>query len=102
RAFGVSLVFNILLNLALLPHYGFQAAAAITIASELFEGALFYVYLRRSLGSAAWPVALWKLWVSGAVMAAVALAGWHFSPYLASVAGLVGYGISLAVLHPFN
>jgi O-antigen/teichoic acid export membrane protein len=102
RAFGISLVFNVALNLLFLPRFGFQAAAAITIASELFEGALFYLYLRHSLGGAAWPRALWQLWVSGAVMAAVALALWHINPYLATVAGLAVYGGALIVLRPFS
>jgi hypothetical protein len=35
-------------------------------------------------------------------MAGVALAAWHFNPYLAALAGLAGYGISLAVLRPFT
>ena len=102
RAFAISLVFNIVLNLLLLPRYGFQAAAAITIVSELFEGALFYVYLRSSLGSAAWPAALWQLWVSGAAMVGVALAVWHINPYLAAVVGLAAYGLCVVVLRPFN
>jgi O-antigen/teichoic acid export membrane protein len=102
RAFAVSLVFNITLNLLLLPRFGFQAAAAITIASELFEGALFYVYLRRSLGALPWPVALWRLWVSGAAMIGVTLLLWRFSPSVASVAGLVVYSLGLLVLRPFS
>src|SRR5207253_5400724 len=75
RAFAISLVFNIVLNLLLLPRFGFQAAAAITIASELFEGALFYIYLRPSLGGSAWLPELWRLWISGAVMGGVAQIG---------------------------
>jgi O-antigen/teichoic acid export membrane protein len=102
RAFGVSLVFNIALNLLLLPRFGFQAAAAITIASELFEGALFYVYLRHSLGAQPWPLALWRLWVIGAAMAGLALVLWHVNPYLAAGAGLVVYGLGLFVLRPFT
>jgi O-antigen/teichoic acid export membrane protein len=102
RAFGISLIFNVVLNLLLLPHFGFQAAAVITIVSELFEGALFYVYLRRSLGAAGWPVALWQLWASGAVMVATALAVWHINPYLAALAGLVLYGLCLVILRPLT
>ena len=102
RAFAVSLVFNIALNLLLLPRYGFQAAAAITIASELFEGALFYVYLRRSLGAAAWPVALWRLWLSGAAMLGGAAVVWRFNPFLAAMAGLAVYTVCLVLVRPFN
>ncbi len=102
RAFAVSLVFNVALNLLLLPRYGFQAAAAITIVSELFEGALFYVYLRRNLGAVAWPVALGRLWLSGAAMLGAALALWRINPFLAAVAGLAVYGLCLVLIHPFS
>ncbi len=102
RAFAISLVFNVVLNLLLLPRYGFQAAAAITIASELFEGALFYVYLRPSLGGLTWLLTLWRLWIAGGVMGALALAVWQVNPYLAALAGLAGYGASLFLLRPFD
>jgi O-antigen/teichoic acid export membrane protein len=102
RAFAVSLVFNVVLNLLLLPRFGFQAAAAITIASELFEGALFYIYLRRSLGGPPWPVALWRLWACGLAMGGVALLLWRFNPYLAAIGGLVVYGAALLLLRPFT
>ncbi len=102
RAFGVSLVFNIVLNLLLLPRYGFAAAAAITIASELFEGALFYVYLRRSLGPLPWLAIFWRLWVSGGLMGMVTLALWRVQPVAALAAGLAVYAAALAVLRPFD
>src|SRR5579859_1190259 len=102
RAFAASLVFNVVLNLLFLPRFGFQAAAVITIVSELFEGALFYVYLRRSLGVRPWPLALWRLWASGAIMAGAALALWPASPYLAALAGLAAFGVALLVLRPFT
>jgi O-antigen/teichoic acid export membrane protein len=102
RAFGISLVFNVVLNLLLLPRYGFAAAAAITIASELFEGALFYIYLRRSLGSVPWLAVFWRLWVGGAGMALVTYFLWPWQPLAALAAGLAAYAVSLFLLRPFD
>jgi O-antigen/teichoic acid export membrane protein len=101
-AFAVSLVFNVVMNLLFLPRFGFQAAAVITIASELFEGALFYRYLRRSLGARPWPLALWRLWVAGGAMGLLALLLWPVNPYLAALAGLLVYGVGLRVMRPFT
>jgi O-antigen/teichoic acid export membrane protein len=102
RAFAVSLLFNVALNLLFLPRFGFQAAAVITIASEIFEGAAFYIYLRRSLGSMPWPTILWRLWLGAGAMAGVAAGLWRVNPVLALMAGLAIYGLSLALLRPFT
>ncbi len=102
RAFGISLVFNVVLNVLLLPRFGFAAAAAITIVSELFEGALFYFYLRRSLGPVAWLGVFWRLWAGGALMALVTIILWPNQPLAALAAGLAVYGACLAILRPFD
>ncbi|MEP7356470.1 MAG: oligosaccharide flippase family protein, partial [Anaerolineales bacterium] len=102
RAFAVSLVFNVILNLLLLPRFGFAAAAAITIASELFEGGLFYIYLRRSLGPVPWLSLFWRLWAGGGLMALATYLLWPLQPVVALAAGLALYAGCLAVLRPFD
>ncbi|MCC7358185.1 MAG: oligosaccharide flippase family protein [Anaerolineales bacterium] len=102
RAFAVSLVFNVAFNLALLPRYGFAAAAAVTIASEVIEGLLFYRYFRRSAGPVAWLSVLGRLWLAAAGMGAVTLLVWPVQPGLALLAGLVVYAGALAALRPFG
>jgi O-antigen/teichoic acid export membrane protein len=102
RAFGISLLFNVAANLLLLPRYGFAAAAAVTIASELFEGVLFYVYLRRSLGPMRWLTIFWRLWAGGLLMAGITYLLWQWQPLAALVAGLAAYTALLIVLRPFD
>jgi O-antigen/teichoic acid export membrane protein len=102
RAFGVALAFNVALNLLFLPRYGFAAAAAITIASEFFEGLAFYWYLRRSLGPMPWVRVLWRLWLSAAIMAGLTAALWPVQPALALAAGLAAFAAGLYLLRAFT
>jgi len=49
-SFGASAVLNIVLNLALIPHFGMVGAAAATALSTVFCGALRWLLVRRYLG----------------------------------------------------
>jgi O-antigen/teichoic acid export membrane protein len=102
RAFAVSLVFNVLVNLAFIPRFGFLAAAAITIASEIFEGLAFYYYLRRSLGGLPWMRLLWRPWLGAGVMGLVTFGLWGLHPVLALPAGLAAYLAVVVGLQAFN
>jgi O-antigen/teichoic acid export membrane protein len=102
KAFALSLAFNVLANLLLLPRYGFVAAAAITIISEIFEGAWFYFYLRRKLGPLPWVDWLWRLVLSGMVMTAVTYLLWPIQPLLALAAGSVLYLGGVVGLRAFD
>jgi O-antigen/teichoic acid export membrane protein len=95
RAFAAALAFNIVCNLIFIPRYGYPAAAAITIASEVFEGACFYWYLRRSLGPLPLFRWVWRLWVSAAAMGAVVYGLWAMQPLIALAAGLGAYGLGV-------
>jgi O-antigen/teichoic acid export membrane protein len=98
----VALVFNVVLNLIFLPRYGFAAAAAITIASEFFEGIAFYWYLRRSLGPMPWVGLLWRVYASAAGMAATVYLLWAVQPLLALAAGVAVYAAGLLLLRAFT
>lgn len=87
RAFFWALMFNVATNLLFIPQFGFTAAAATTIASEIFEGALFYVLVRASLGNINWLGALWKPWASAGGMALITFVLWGVHPALAVAAG---------------
>jgi O-antigen/teichoic acid export membrane protein len=102
RAFAISVVFNVVANLLLLPAYGFRAAAALTIASEIFEGLAFYYYVRKSIGPMPWLRILWRPWFSALCMAGVTLALWPLHPALALPAGLLVYGGAVALLRVFR
>jgi O-antigen/teichoic acid export membrane protein len=102
RAFAVAVVFNIAVNLAVIPVYGFVGAAAVTIASEIFEGLAFYYYVRRHVGRLPWLRLLWHPWLGAGAMALTMWALWSLSPPVGLVAGLVVYGSAVAGLGAFN
>jgi O-antigen/teichoic acid export membrane protein len=102
RAFAVAVLFNVTLNLLLLPGYGFAAAAAVTIASEFIEGLAFYRYLRRSLGPVPWVSVLGRLWLGAGLMAASTYGLWPVQPALALGAGLVLYVLVVVGLRAFT
>lgn len=95
-------VFNVIVNLVLIPQFGFLAAAAVTIVSEAFEGALFYYYLRRQIGPVPWLRLLWKPWAAAGAMAAVTYLLWPWIPPLALLAGAAAYGAVLVGLGHFS
>jgi len=44
---GITAVLNIVLNLFLIPRYGFTGSAVATLVSELVLGVLFYIYIEK-------------------------------------------------------
>jgi O-antigen/teichoic acid export membrane protein len=102
RAFAVALLFNILANLWLVPVYGYQAAAVVTIISEIAEGLWFYYYLRRGLGPLPWLAWLWPLWLSAVAMTAIVWALWSVSPLLALLLGAAAYAGGVLGLRAFD
>jgi O-antigen/teichoic acid export membrane protein len=66
-----ALVFNLVLNLALVPPFGIEAAAAVALASEVLLVAGGLVLVRRDLGLAPRFRLLWRALAAAAVMAGV-------------------------------
>ena len=103
RAFVIGLVFNIVANLIFIPWFSFQAAALITIFSEIVEGGAFYVAVRRHIVKVNWPDVLIRPVLATGLMALVAYllasAGWMIPGLLL---GLVIYLAALAVLRVFS
>jgi len=77
-AFAVTLVFNVAANLLLIPRYSYLASAAITVASEVVNGAIVLYVLRRELGPLGLGPAAAR--VAGIAVAA-ALTLWLLRPY---------------------
>jgi len=102
RAFAIALAFNVICNLILLPRYGYVAAAAITIVSEIFEGVWFYWYLRKSLGPIPWISWLGRLWLSAGLMLGVTYALWGAHPALALAGGAGVYALGVVGLRAFT
>jgi O-antigen/teichoic acid export membrane protein len=68
--YGAEGVFNILLNLLLIPRYGILAASLVTVATELLGTILFYRIFRRELGPGLSASAMLRMVVSVAMMSA--------------------------------
>ncbi|MBA2449022.1 MAG: oligosaccharide flippase family protein, partial [Chloroflexi bacterium] len=98
RGFLLGASVNLLANLALIPAYGYLAASAVTVASELVLLAPFWRVIRRELPpidllGLAWRPAVAALAMAGPVWL---LSGW--SALLAIPSGAVVYGAVLLVL----
>jgi len=92
-AFAVTLVFNVALNVLLIPHYSYLASAAITVASEILNGAIVLYVLRRELGALRLGPAAARV---GAVALTTALVLWLLRPFGGIFVGLpVGAGVVL-------
>jgi O-antigen/teichoic acid export membrane protein len=90
-AFAVGVVFNVAANLALIPTYGYLAAALVTVVSELVLLVPFLTVARREIGSLAVVGVAWRPAAAAAVMA---IPVWLVAPWstpLAVVAGVLGY-----------
>jgi len=102
RAFVFGAAFNILSNLALIPRYGYVAAAAVTALSELALLIPFYYCVRNNLGSLPWLDIFWRPACAAAAMAAVMAALQGISVALAVPAGAVTYLTALMLLGTFR
>jgi O-antigen/teichoic acid export membrane protein len=114
RAFGLTLVFNVASNLALVPLLGINGAALTTILSEIVLLGPFLAWTGREIGRVPIAALAWKPLAAGLAAAAV---GWliraladrwqdSWSDFALYVGGglllLVVAGAVLAALQPFD
>ncbi len=100
RAFAFAVCFNIAANLIFIPHYGFQAAAIATIASELALFAPFILLARRHIPAVNVRALLWRPLVAlGAMLVELALLGQTLPAILL---GNVVYWTVLLLLRPLD
>ncbi|HEY8634759.1 MAG TPA: flippase [Candidatus Dormibacteraeota bacterium] len=71
KAAGISLVVNLVLNLVLIPPFGYLAAAWTTVATEMVLVAVGWWLTVRHLGRLHLPAASWRPILAGVVMGAV-------------------------------
>lgn len=103
--FGLTLVFNVALNLALIPHYAYFASAALTTASEALNLALAWWVVRRSVGPLELAPTALRVAAAGAAMALVMAALQPFGVIGVLVglpAGAATYLVALRLLHTFG
>lgn len=93
-----ALVFNLVLNVALVPPFGIEAAAAVALASELLLVSGGLVLVRRDLGLRPHFRLLWRATAAAAVMAAVLALVSELSLALLLPLGVVLYAAGLWLL----
>lgn len=99
-ATGAAAAFNIVLNLALIPAFGYLAASAVTVMTE---GALCVLgwWFVQSAGPQLrlpWLRISWRVVVAGLVMAAVLYPLAGFPIYLSVPAGMLAYALAIYLI----
>jgi O-antigen/teichoic acid export membrane protein len=97
-AFGLTVVFNLVANVALVPAVGYMAAALVTVASEVVLLVPLLVVARRALGALDLVAVLWRPIVAAGVMAVVLLLTASLGPWLATLLAGAAYLATLAAL----
>ena len=69
RAFAITLIFNLIANIIFVPLFSYQAAAVITIGSEIVKGGVFYYYVRKHIAPLDWLAILARPALAAGVMA---------------------------------
>ena len=65
---GINAVVNIVLNLILIPRYGYIGAAIATLATEAIGFALYFLFIAKHLQKVPLPRYLWRPVISGVLM----------------------------------
>jgi O-antigen/teichoic acid export membrane protein len=97
-AFALGVIFNLIANLVLIPRFGYQAAAWITVASEMVLLIPFWIVLRsEKVTPDLWQVA-WRSMTAALVMGAVMWPLTQVNGILTGLAGAVVYVVALMAL----
>ncbi|MSQ28535.1 MAG: hypothetical protein EXR51_10445 [Dehalococcoidia bacterium] len=97
-AFGLGAGFNIVANIAVIPRFGMEGSAAVTVLSEVVLLAPFMAGVRASLGSLPFTFGLARGVAASVVMAAALWATRGAPGPVAVLAGVGVYAAALAVL----
>jgi len=88
---------TVVLNFILIPIYGINGAAIATVGGTVLRQVLFYRGVRKHFMMKHTAVLFIQPFMSGLVMAAVALLLWQISPWLATGAGLMAYAAAILI-----
>ncbi len=104
RAFVMGVVFNIVANLILVPRFGINGAAIVTIFSELALLVPFMISVYRYVGPLPWVRILWQPLAAGVVMVAVLGLGQPLglSLLVRVILGVAAYGLVLTISGMFR
>jgi len=102
-AFAMGVAFNIIANTIFIPIYSYQAAAVITVLSEIVLLVPFYYSVRMNLAPVPWLAILWRPAAAAALMGG---SFWWLARLMPSLAALpvaaVVYVLALVALGSFT
>jgi O-antigen/teichoic acid export membrane protein len=101
-AFVVATLFNLGANLVLIPRFGYLAAAAVTVLSEIVLLAPFWWAVGRALPAPALPALVWRPLLAAAGMGLVLMPLVRWSWLLSIPVGAVVYFALLVLLRAFD
>ena len=96
--FGLTVVFNLGANILLVPSYGYLAAAAVTVASEVVLAAPLLLLLRHEFSWLDLLATTWRPVIATGVMIAVTLLGWPLGAIGATLLGSLAFFATLVAL----
>lgn len=94
-AFGIAVTFNLVANLALVPIYGYYAAAAVTIATEAVLFVPLSIAVHRHIGEFGWVRFATKPLLAAGAMGIVAMLAIRFGVIPALFLATVAYVVAL-------
>ena len=102
RCFVVGLAFSAGSNLLLIPVFGYRAAGALHLFSELALLLAFYLGLRRHMAPVPWGRLLWRPALAGVIMGGVAWVLYGVHPLLAVLSASLVYAVALVAVGTFR
>ncbi len=99
-ATGLAAGINIVLNLILIPFYGYLAASATTVLTEaaLCTFGWWFVQRRRADLRLPWLRLSWRVLLAGAIMGIVLYPMARFSVFLSAPVGAIAYAVAVYLL----
>jgi O-antigen/teichoic acid export membrane protein len=102
KAFLIGMTFNVVANFLFVPKYGYQAAAAIMIFSEIALLLPFYYAIRKHLTRVPWVGITWQPLVASLVCGGILWVVRPLSLLLALGLAIVAYPVALWLLGGFR
>jgi O-antigen/teichoic acid export membrane protein len=89
--YGAEAVFNILLNLVLIPRFGYLGASVVTVATELVGAILFYRMFRREFGPGLGGSAMLRMFLAMTLMGVLVYLSRELNIFLVTIGGAALY-----------
>lgn len=99
---GSTLLLNLILNVIFIPRYGFVAAAAVTVLSELNQAFWYWIFIKRNILEYHFLRFFVKPIIAGGLMAIAVIYLRGYNLWLAIIAGAAVYAISLLLFGFFK